>query len=167
MCRIVMDLLSGGDVEAHNIAVISPYSRQVDKIRGELSGRNIRNVRVGTVDSFQGQEKDIVIISGTRSNDVEDVGFLRDPRRLNVALTRAKRGLIIVGDQKTLRNSRHWAALLDSCLQRGCMMDAMVLRRRESNKDEDEQDIKIDSDGEDDLLSSLFSTEDALANLLK
>ena len=170
VCRIVMDLLSGGDVEAHNIAIISPYSRQVDKIRGELSGRNIRNVRVGTVDSFQGQEKDIVIISGTRSNDVGDVGFLRDPRRLNVALTRAKRGLIIVGDQKTLRNSRHWAALLDSCLQRGCMMDAAVLRRRESDdKDEDEEDDTVDSasDGEDDLLSSLFSTEDALANLLK
>ena len=167
VCRIVMDLLSGGDVQAHNIAVISPYSRQVDKIRGELSGRNIRNVRVGTVDSFQGQEKDIVIISGTRSNDVGDVGFLRDPRRLNVALTRAKRGLVIVGDQKTLRNSRHWAALLDSCLQRGCTMDATVLRRRESDNDEDEQDITIDSDGEDDLLSSLFSTEDALANLLK
>ena len=163
VCRIVMDMLS--TVEAHNIAVISPYSRQVDKIRGELSGRNIRNVRVGTVDSFQGQEKDIVIISATRSNDVGDVGFLRDPRRLNVALTRTKRGLVIIGDQKTLRNSRHWAALLDSCLQRGCMMDATVLRRRES--DHDEQDITIDSDGEDDLLSSLFSTEDALANLLK
>ena len=166
-----MKLLDGSDVEPFNIAVISPYSRQVDKIRGEFSGRNIRNVRVGTVDSFQGQEKDIVIISGVRSNDVGDVGFLRDPRRLNVALTRAKIGLIIVGDQKTLRNSRHWAALLDSCLQRGCVMDASSLKRQYSNLEDagegQDADVSIGSDEEDDLLSSLFSTEDALANLLK
>ena len=171
ICRIVMKLLDGSDVEPFNIAVISPYSRQVDKIRGEFSGRNIRNVRVGTVDSFQGQEKDIVIISGVRSNDVGDVGFLRDPRRLNVALTRAKIGLIIVGDQKTLRNSRHWAALLDSCLQRGCVMDASSLKRQYSNLEDagegQDADVSIGSDEEDDLLSSLFSTEDALANLLK
>lgn len=58
------------------------------------------DVRVGTVDSFQGQETDLVLFSSVRSNLMRELGFLRDARRLNVAITRARRGLIIVGDYK-------------------------------------------------------------------
>jgi len=129
--KIVSDLIAAGDVEARNIAVITPYSKQVQLIRTELSNfrfnRNVENVRVGTVDSFQGQETDIVIFSAVRSNDMKELGFLRDSRRLNVAITRARRGLILVGDQKVLRTCRHWAALLESCEKRGCSMDAKDL----------------------------------------
>ena len=67
----------------------SPYASQVDRIWRSLSGA----CRAGTVDSFQGQETELVIFSATRSNGVGDLGFLRDPRRLCVAITRAKRGL--------------------------------------------------------------------------
>lgn len=165
--RVVMDLLDCGDVKPHQIAIISPYARQVDRIRGELGGRNIRNVKVGTVDSFQGQEKDIIIISGTRSNAVGDVGFLRDPRRLCVALTRAKRGLILIGDQRTLRSSRHWAALLDSCMQRGCMVDAGNLKRENTTSKSSTVDDTDDNDTTEDVLMTLFSTnDDSLADLL-
>ena len=91
-----------------------------DQIRAELASV----CRVGTVDSFQGQETDLVVFSATRSNDVDDMGFLRDPRRLCVAITRARRGLILVGDARTLRSSHHWTALIESCESRGCFVDA-------------------------------------------
>ena len=81
---------------------------------------------MGTVDSFQGQESDLVIFSATRSNDMGDMGFLRDPRRLCVAITRARRGLILVGDARTLRCSHHWSALIDSCESRGCVVEGAM-----------------------------------------
>jgi len=120
---IVWRVLEGGDVSASEVAVIAPYSSQVDLIRRELAGA----CRVGTVDSFQGQETDVVVISATRSNTLGDMGFLRDPRRLCVAITRARRGLILVGDTRTLRCSHHWTALIDSCQSRGCLVRAADL----------------------------------------
>ena len=93
--------------------------------------------RVGTVDSFQGQETDLVVFSATRSNDVGDMGFLRDPRRLCVAITRARRGLILVGDARTLRSSHHWAALIDSCQARGCFVGSETLYEVEPSESEE------------------------------
>ena len=113
--RIVLNILATKDVVGEDIAIISPYSRQADLIRGELLGRNIKGIKVGTVDAFQGNERDLVIISGTRSNLYSEVGFLKDPRRLCVAITRAKLAMIVVGSGTTLRASRHWRHLLD-CL---------------------------------------------------
>jgi superfamily I DNA and/or RNA helicase len=128
VAKIVVDLIAS---ENNNIAVISPYSKQVQLIRSELSlQRNTSSVRVGTVDSFQGQETDIVIFSCTRSNDRSEIGFLRDSRRLCVAISRARRGLIIIGDQKVLKTCQHWSALLASCTARDCVMDAKDLDLR-------------------------------------
>jgi superfamily I DNA and/or RNA helicase len=132
--NIVSDLLEGGDVGGSDIAVITPYSKQVQLIRSELANLrktpSAQHIRVGTVDSFQGQEVNIVIFSAVRSNPMNELGFLRDSRRLCVAITRAKRGLILVGDQKTLRSCRHWAALLESCEARGCSLDRKDLEKR-------------------------------------
>ena len=122
VAKIVSDVLEAGDVAPANVAVIAPYSSQVDQVRTRL-GRLGRTCRVGTVDSFQGQETDLVIVSATRSNDLGDLGFLNDPRRLCVAITRARRGLIVVGDTQTLRHSHHWAALVDSCKARDCFLE--------------------------------------------
>lgn len=135
VASIVFDVLAAGDVRAENVAVIAPYSSQVDAVRARLfssaggrpplqPSRGGGTPRVGTVDSFQGQETDLVILSATRSNSVGDVGFLSDPRRLCVAITRARRGLIVVGDVRTLRTSHHWAALVESCRARGCLVDS-------------------------------------------
>ena len=105
-----------------NVAVLTPYSSQVDLVRREGTA-----CRVSTVDSFQGQETDLVVFSATRSNGVGDLGFCRDPRRLCVAITRARRGLVLIGDARTLRSSHHWAALIESCRARGLFVDSLSL----------------------------------------
>ena len=88
-----------------SIGIISPYSGQVSRIREEIQKDDtirIFNIDVNSIDGFQGQEKDVIYISLVRSNDEGNIGFLKDYRRLNVALTRAKMKLIIVGDMSTL-----------------------------------------------------------------
>ena len=76
-----------------------------------------------------------MVFSATRSNDLGELGFLRDPRRLCVAITRARRGLVLVGDALTLRSSHHWTALIESCESRGCFVDAGQLYASASDAD--------------------------------
>lgn len=83
-----------------SIAVLTPYSRQSEILKKLLSG--IPNVEVSSIDGFQGREADIVIFVTVRCNESREIGFLKDLRRMNVALTRAKLGLIIVGNKATL-----------------------------------------------------------------
>lgn len=130
---IIGKVIAAGDISAKSIAIITPYSKQVQLFRTELINANLSGVQVGTVDSFQGQETDLVIFSAVRSNRLKELGFLRDERRLNVAITRAKRGLIVVGDPTVLRTCRHWAALLENCSDRGC-----VLTQKEYNSNNKE-----------------------------
>jgi predicted DNA helicase len=87
------------------IAVISPYEAQVQRIRQLLADEVEQGLEVDTVDGFQGREKEAVIVSLVRSNDTGEVGFLADVRRMNVALTRARAKLVVVGDGATV--SRH------------------------------------------------------------
>jgi predicted DNA helicase len=87
------------------IAVISPYDAQVQRIRQLLAGDVERGLEVDTVDGFQGREKEAVVVSLVRSNDAGEVGFLADVRRMNVAITRARSKLVVVGDGATV--SRH------------------------------------------------------------
>lgn len=126
--NIVSHILSDGNTQAKNIAIITPYSKQVQLIRNSLSSSwnkipHSELITVGTVDSFQGQETDIVIFSAVRSNDLNELGFLRDSRRLCVAITRARKGLILIGNQLCLKSCRHWSALISSCEERGCNMN--------------------------------------------
>ncbi|GEO06806.1 helicase [Adhaeribacter aerolatus] len=91
------------------IGIISPYRAQINYLKDEVEHnpwlhdlQNKRLLSVGTVDSFQGQERDIIYISMVRSNDDGEIGFLSDIRRMNVAMTRARKKLVIVGDSATL-----------------------------------------------------------------
>ncbi len=98
-------------------AVISPYRAQVEYMQ-EMVGSNPQ-IRVDTIDSFQGQEADVVYISLVRSNERQELGFLRDYRRMNVALTRARRGLFIIGDSATLAGDTFFNALIDTIESQG------------------------------------------------
>ncbi len=96
--------------ERIDVGIISPYRAQVQYLRRLLMKREAfkpfrRHISVNTVDGFQGQERDIIVISLVRSNDEGQIGFLRDLRRMNVAITRARMKLIILGDKSTL--TRH------------------------------------------------------------
>jgi superfamily I DNA and/or RNA helicase len=96
--------------ERIDVGIISPYRAQVQYLRRLLMKREFfkpfrRFISVNTVDGFQGQERDIIVISMVRSNDDGQIGFLRDLRRMNVAITRARMKLIILGDAPTL--TRH------------------------------------------------------------
>jgi superfamily I DNA and/or RNA helicase len=89
------------------IAVISPYKEQLYELREQLLHTPelqpyTSKISVNTIDSFQGQERDIVYISMTRSNSDGVIGFLSDTRRMNVAMTRARKKLVVVGDSATL-----------------------------------------------------------------
>ncbi len=94
------ELLSFG-VKRENIALISPYSAQVRFLESLLPEKE-KDIEVGSVDGFQGREKEVVIVTLVRSNLEGELGFLVDKRRMNVALTRARRKLIVIGDSATL-----------------------------------------------------------------
>lgn len=98
--------LHSANVSAESIGVIAPYSAQVSLLKRMLAAE-FPGVEVATVDGFQGREKDAIILSLVRSNDTFDVGFLAEERRLNVAMTRPRRQLCVVGNIETLQRSRN------------------------------------------------------------
>jgi len=97
--KCVRELVKMG-LKEEDIGVISPYMAQVKKIKTVLEEFELLEIK--SVDGFQGREKEVIIISFVRSNLKGEIGFLKDLRRLNVALTRARRKLIAIGDAKTL-----------------------------------------------------------------
>ncbi|KAH7882939.1 AAA domain-containing protein [Phlebopus sp. FC_14] len=100
------------------IAIITPYQAQVTLLTSLLRPLHGPELEIGTVDGMQGREKDAVIISLVRSNEKREVGFLKEKRRLNVAMTRAKRHLCVVGDSSTVQHGgayiRKWLAWLEA-----------------------------------------------------
>jgi predicted DNA helicase len=99
-----LEALVEGGVQAESIGVITPYLSQVKRIRKMLDEREI-GCEVKSVDGFQGREKEVIVISFVRSNLAREIGFVKDRRRLNVAMTRAKTKLIMIGDMETLKTN--------------------------------------------------------------
>ncbi|KAK0201742.1 SEN1 N terminal-domain-containing protein [Desarmillaria ectypa] len=120
------------DKEDIRVGVITPYRGQVLELRRlfeEEFGREISNkVAFNTVDGFQGQEKDVIVLSCVRAGPgVTSVGFLADVRRMNVALTRAKSSVFIVGHAPTLeRSDRFWTQIVVDARERNCFVDADI-----------------------------------------
>ncbi|CAE8600032.1 unnamed protein product, partial [Polarella glacialis] len=116
------------------VGVITPYAGQVKLLRNrlrqdlpeELRG-GLRELEVASVDAFQGREKELIIFSAVRSNYGQRIGFLADWRRLNVMVTRARRGLIVLGDTRTLYGDPGWKAWIDWAFQSGFVMDGTEL----------------------------------------
>ncbi|KAJ4798061.1 P-loop containing nucleoside triphosphate hydrolases superfamily protein [Rhynchospora pubera] len=111
-----------------NVGVISPYAAQVNAIQNRLGRRYMNHefisVKVSSIDGFQGGEAEVILISTVRSNRDGTIGFLSDTRRINVALTRAKHCLWILGDGGTLTNSNSvWKELVLDAKDRGCFFN--------------------------------------------
>lgn len=115
-----------------SIAVISPYRHQVEVLKeGVLADATLQEVghamSVNTIDSFQGQERDAVFISLTRSNAESTIGFLSDIRRMNVAMTRAKKKLVVVGDSATLSQAPFYAGFIQYAQEHNAYQSAWEL----------------------------------------
>lgn len=113
--NIVRQLLQDEKFHPGNTAFISPYSGQVAAAKEVLPPA----MRLSTIDSFQGQEKENIIVSLVRSNDDGDIGFLKDYRRMNVAITRAKEQLIVIGDSATIGADKFYSEFLSYAEQHG------------------------------------------------
>lgn len=105
----IQKLMELENIEAADAAIISPYSAQVAAARERFPS----NMRVSTIDSFQGQEKEVILISLVRSNNDGIIGFLKDYRRMNVAITRAKEKLFVIGDSATIGNDSFFKSFLE------------------------------------------------------
>lgn len=107
-----------------SVGIIAPYKAQIELLR-DLVMKNpafdaVReNIVVNTVDAFQGQERDVIYIGLTRSNDQNEIGFLKEYRRMNVAMTRAKTQLVIIGDSATLGRDAFYNSVIDYAQQIG------------------------------------------------
>ena len=108
-------LLAAG-VAASQIGVITPYAAQARLLREKLPTSELE---IDTVDGFQGREKEAIVISLVRSNERGEIGFLSDLRRMNVAMTRARRKLLMVGDSATLSSDPFYARLVAHCESQG------------------------------------------------
>ena len=106
--QIVQKLLIAENLDPLTTAFISPYAGQVAAAKESLP----KEMRISTIDSFQGQEKEVIILSLVRSNDDGQIGFLKDYRRMNVAITRAKEQLFVIGDSATIGADAFYNAFL-------------------------------------------------------
>ena len=124
--RDYIEMVSPQKVESERVdfGIITPYRGQARLIRRLLKMQHYfrklkRHITVGTVDGFQGQERDVIVISLVRDNAEGSIGFLRDLRRMNVAMTRARMKLIIVGNADTLGRHRFYRALIEHIKNHG------------------------------------------------
>ncbi|XP_020703391.1 regulator of nonsense transcripts 1 homolog isoform X2 [Dendrobium catenatum] len=135
--KIVTTFLRSGVVPSQ-IGVITPYEGQRAYIvnymsrNGSLRQQLYKEIEVASVDSFQGREKDYIILSCVRSNEHQGIGFLNDPRRLNVALTRARYGIVILGNPKVLSKQPLWNGLLTHYKERECLVEGPLNNLKQS-----------------------------------
>lgn len=126
--KLVTHLLRAG-VAPSQIGIITPYEGQRAHVlatlarAGPLRAEQYAAVECASVDAFQGREKDFVVLSCVRSNAHQGIGFLSDPRRLNVALTRARYGLFVLGNPQVLAKQMIWGALLHHFKDNGCLVE--------------------------------------------
>lgn len=129
--KMVTMLLKGGVVPGQ-IGVITPYEGQRSYVvshmarAGSMHEDLYGEVEVASVDSFQGREKDFIILSCVRSNEHQGIGFLSDARRLNVALTRAKYGCVVLGNPRILARDPLWNDLINHYKDAECLVEGSL-----------------------------------------
>ena len=113
-----------GEEQKLSIGIISPYKEQIELLKEKLvefdySAYPVSELAVKTIDGFQGEERDVIYISLVRSNDNSEIGFLSDVRRMNVALTRAKKKLVVIMDTSTIGNHLFYKSFIEYCEKNG------------------------------------------------
>ena len=119
--NLIQQRLTNLEVTEGSIGIISPYRLQINKLREVITDQKIT---IQTIDGFQGEERDLIYISFVRSNDKGEIGFLSDIRRTNVALTRARKKLVMIGDSATLAANDFYKNLIDYCEEQNCYRSA-------------------------------------------
>lgn len=131
-CEKIITRFFKAGVQPGQIGIITPYEGQRSYIvssmqtNGSLRKELYKEVEVASVDAFQGREKDYIVVSCVRSNDHQGIGFLNDPRRLNVALTRAKFGIVVLGNPKVLSKHPLWHYLLMHFKEKNCLVEGAL-----------------------------------------
>ncbi|XP_033216610.1 putative helicase mov-10-B.2 [Belonocnema kinseyi] len=159
VCALMEETLGGHGIEENDIGIVTPFKYQASIIKIALQQKGLHYIAVGTVEIFQGQEKDIIIISTVRSivyqhNERFHLGFLSHAKRFNVTITRAKSLLIVVGNPKVLQIDPCWREFIEYCQRnRACRGDNFTLSPLSENE------IKK-------LLNDKMETEECEENLL-
>lgn len=116
------DIYQTAQMDLPSIGIISPYREQVIYMKERIAEDKklaMLPLSVNTIDAFQGQERDVIYISLVRSNGKGEIGFLKDYRRMNVAMTRARKKLVVLGDSATIGMDKFYGAFLDYCDKMG------------------------------------------------
>jgi regulator of nonsense transcripts 1 len=135
--KVVTKFMKCG-IKPDQIGVITPYEGQRAYVveymlsNGSLNQELYKKLEVASVDAFQGREKDFIILSCVRSNEHQGIGFLNDPRRLNVALTRAKYGVIVIGNAKVLSKQPLWHKMIKDYQDMGLLVEGPLANLRKS-----------------------------------
>lgn len=112
-----------------SVGIISPYKEQREWLKDnitdfEFDKTKLSSLSIKTIDGFQGEERDVIYISLVRSNERQEIGFLNDLRRMNVAITRAKKKLVVIGDSSTIGASKFYNSFLEYCEKHGAYRTA-------------------------------------------
>ncbi len=122
--QLLLDYAAIPNLPMLDIGIISPYKEQREWLRDNVAEQNfekskLHSLSIKTIDGFQGEERDIIYISLVRSNERQEIGFLSDLRRMNVAITRAKKKLVVVGDSATVGSNPFYKTFLEYCETHG------------------------------------------------
>ena len=127
--QLLTDYLAFENLPAIDIGIIAPYKEQIEWLKDNQSAytlniEKLASLDIKTIDGFQGEERDVIYITLVRSNENQEIGFLGDLRRINVAITRAKKKLVIIGDSSTIGAHAFYKEFLEYCEKHGAYRTA-------------------------------------------
>jgi predicted DNA helicase len=122
--QLLRDYATIAEASPIDIGIISPYKEQREWLKDNfddaaLDKSKLESINIKTIDGFQGEERDVIYISLVRSNEKQEIGFLSDLRRMNVAITRARKKLVVIGDSSTIGSSSFYQQFLEYCEKNG------------------------------------------------
>jgi regulator of nonsense transcripts 1 len=127
---LILERMAENGVKGCDVGIITPYAGQqtyliecLPFLCGNLERGFFEDLEIASVDAFQGREKNFVIFSLVRANDSNQIGFVKDVRRMCVSLTRAKYGLVVVGNAETFARNKLWVKYIEHCISVGVFVE--------------------------------------------